>query len=42
MQEVTVWRKRRQKQYQDRQPVKFAESKSRTNSYAESAKTNPT
>ena len=39
-QEITVWRKRRQKQNQDRQPVKFANSESRTNRYAESAKTN--
>jgi len=38
----TLWRKRRQKQNQDTQPCQIRWSKSRTNSYAESARTKPT
>jgi len=39
-QEMTVRRKRRQKKIKIANPVKIAKSKSRTNSYAESAKQN--
>jgi len=41
-QEITVWRKRGQKQNQAASPVKFANSESRANRYAESAETKPT
>ena len=40
-QEITLWRKRRQSKTKTANPVKFAKSKSRTNSYAESAKAKP-